>query len=48
MMQLRDITLIAVVGGEIGVVLQRARSRPSGNRDRNCRLVIYELMPPTE
>lgn len=59
MTQPRNITLIcgaggktvdvyAVVRGEIGVDLRRARSRQSIHRDRSCRLVIYELMPSTE
>lgn len=57
MTQPRDITLIcgaggktvdfyAVVEGEIGAGLRRARSRQSIHRDRSCRLVIYELIPP--
>lgn len=59
MIQPRDITLIcgagektvdayAVVEAEIGAGLRRARSCQSIHRDRNCRLIIYELMPPTE
>lgn len=46
MIQPRDITLIVVVRGEIGVGLRRARSHQSIHRDRNCRLIIYELIPP--
>lgn len=57
MIQRRNITLIcgasgktvdayAVVEAEIGAGLRRARSRQSIHRDRNCRLIIYELIPP--
>lgn len=57
MIQPRDITLTCGAGGktvdtyafveaEIGVGLRRARSRQSIHRDRSCRLVIYELIPP--
>lgn len=57
MIQPRNITLIcgaggktvdiyAVVRGEIGAGLRRAGSRQSIHRDRSCRLIIYELIPP--
>lgn len=36
----KTVDIYAVVRGEMGVGLRRARSRQSIHRDRNCRLVI--------